>query len=181
MIDESKYHLVHYSEAVYSDGKFEGVRVFVAIGRELTEEEKWIVRRNSDEMMKKLRRHINLNDPKLIGEHEIERSELISCFPRGIPLYVEEIPNGYCNEACCVHKPWLVVTTSRGRITIGWRKRVISIEWTGSEVKHKADDLFPTEDTTKGEMLIHAWGLEKAREYLEKIISSEVAETTGRR
>ena len=62
-----------------------------------------------------------------------------------------------------------MITTRIGHIKMGWRKRVISIDWSGTEVQAKAQDLFPTEDVTKLEKSIHAWTEEKAAEYLDKL------------
>jgi len=77
----------------------------------------------------------------------------------------KEIPNQYCSRDCCA--PWQHVETEIGDIIIGWRKRVISIEW-GSLGKDFSD-LFTNEETTKWETGIHAWGADKAVEYLKKV------------
>ena len=37
-----------------------------------------------------------------------------------------ELPNGYTG---LIDHPWWLVKTSAGLIKIGWRKRVISIDW----------------------------------------------------
>jgi len=97
-----------------------------------------------------------------------QRVDLINCFPER-PIYVKPIPNGYCNRACCEHKPWFQVTTRLGVIIIGWRKSVISIDWSGSAVAYEATALFTNEDVTKDRCLIHAWSYEKAREYLRTL------------
>ncbi|MDO5556746.1 MAG: hypothetical protein Q4G05_00660 [Clostridia bacterium] len=102
------------------------------------------------------------------------------------PKY-ELLPNGYCNEECCEHKPWFLFHTKDGDIRIGWRKRVISIEF---QEGFKEFDLsiFNNEDVTKlwvghsvnnntpkgtifnkGIFIIHAWSEEKAIEYLRKV------------
>jgi hypothetical protein len=104
-----------------------------------------------------------------------EREKLIGLFDGAI--FVEEIQNGYCNRWCCRHLPWFVVTTRIGRITIGWRKRVISIDWKGSLVTQTAGELFPGEDVTKAGQSIHAWGYEKAKQYLDSILNAEPQET----
>lgn len=93
------------------------------------------------------------------------KCQLLACFPEG-HIFARPIPNGYCDRACCEHKPWYDVTTRLGVIRIGWRKRVIAIDWKDSTVTAKAEALFPAEDVTKYERTIHAWGYEKAREYL---------------
>ena len=64
-------------------------------------------------------------------------------------IFVEEIPNGYCNEPCCSRLPWFIVTTPVGHIKIGWRKRVINIDWTNTLQKKNGHELFPNEDVTK--------------------------------
>lgn len=107
-------------------------------------------------------------DPNSAVASKKERDELLSCFPDHI--FVEEIPNGYSPGAYYLrHLPWFIVTTKLGRIKIGWRKRVINIDWSDSIIEHTAEGLFPDEDTTKGDKYIHAWSLEKAKEYIEAL------------
>jgi hypothetical protein len=75
------------------------------------------------------------------------------------------IPNEYCkNITCC--PPWYNVTTEIGEFTVGWRKRVIKLVWPKEfNVLH----LFGGEDVTKESTYIHAWGTDKAVEYLKMI------------
>ena len=54
-----------------------------------------------------------------------------------------------------------------GDIKIGWRKRVISIDW--SSTKRNLLHLFKDEDVTKEPYLVHAWGTDKAVDYLKRI------------
>ena len=89
------------------------------------------------------------------------------------PVFVEEIPNGYCDRYCCRHLPWFVVTTNVGRITIGHRKRVISIDWGGTVGTLSAQELFPDEDVTKHDKMIHAWSIEDAKRYVATILNPE--------
>jgi len=111
-------------------------------------------------------------DPKSAVEAAESRAKLLELFD-GHSIFVEEIPNGYCSEWCCKHLPWFVVTTKLGRITIGWRKRVISIEWKDSMIKKTAQELFEKEDVTKWDTGIHAWGYDKAKEYIKILLSNE--------
>ncbi len=106
-------------------------------------------------------------DPKSSVIAAAEKKGLIDLFPDHI--FVEEIPNGYGNMYYLRHLPWFIVTTKLGRIKIGWRKRVIEIDWSDSIIKHDARELFPDENVTKGEKYIHAWSLEKAKEYIEAL------------
>lgn len=107
-------------------------------------------------------------DPERQKLRNQKKEKMISLFNQ--PIYVEEIPNGYCSNGCCADKPWFIVTTKIGRIKIGWRKRVINIDWSDSENKTEAKVLFPDEDVTKYDRDIHACSYEKAKEYLDKII-----------
>ena len=83
------------------------------------------------------------------------------------------IPNGYCNQDCCDYIPWIKFHTPDGDIIMGWRKRVISIEWQENYKLFDMDKLFGKENVTKWvngkKRGIHAWGDGKAIEYLEKV------------
>lgn len=92
----------------------------------------------------------------------------MACFPEQ-PIFVKDIPNGYCSQACCEHLPWFEVTTTIGVFKIGWRKRVIVIDWFGTYIQSSAKRLFPEEDVTKRDKIIHAWSYEKARDYIALI------------
>jgi len=76
-----------------------------------------------------------------------------------------QIPNQYGSFS--YRGPWFEVQTEIGTITIGWRKRVINIEW--PTIGQDLLPLFKDEDVTKSECNIHAWTEEKAIEYLSKI------------
>ena len=82
----------------------------------------------------------------------------------------EHLPNQYCPCEHCA--PWFRVRTELGTILIGWRKRVINIDWSGLPQNGKDIlGLFEGEDVTKSSTLIHAWGWEKAVDYLTRIRS----------
>lgn len=77
--------------------------------------------------------------------------------------YLEDIENGYWPPAYKTkpfYSPWFRAHTQYGVIIIGWRKRVISIDW--SETKRDLLHLFKDLDVTKDRHMIHAWGPEEA-------------------
>ncbi len=84
-------------------------------------------------------------------------------------ISMQSIPNEYCSCELCA--PWFLVNTEFGVFKIGWRKRVINIDWCAVNVPPNVDiiSLFVDEDVTKGNNNIHAWGWEKVEEYLTKI------------
>lgn len=77
------------------------------------------------------------------------------------------IPNQYCSCEMCA--PWFDVETEFGVIQIGWRKRVINIDWDTLNLTETVLHLFQDEDVTKGEGGIHAWGWDKAKDYLSRL------------
>ena len=158
----------------HSDRGFLGIKVFVKMDREFTQEDQHAAHRVQDLLVEALGKETMLLDPEETKKAATERREILSCFPQ--PIYVEEIPNGYCSRYCCSRRPWFIVTTTRGRFKVGWRKSVIHLEWTDSAVKADAEAIFPKEEawpgyeTTQFEKTIHAHGLEKAAEYVRRVM-----------
>lgn len=114
-------------------------------------------------------------------DYQEKRQKIISDL-KGLfdnPIYCKEIPNEYWGKDSGYgwSSPWLLATTTKGVIKIGWRKRVINIDWSQSDVTKTAEELFPNESVTKGSYsnprFIHAWGYDKAKEYLNKILYYE--------
>ena len=86
-------------------------------------------------------------------------------------IHVETINNEYCSRSCCYKYPWIIVTTKKGRIKLGWRKRVMNLDWSNSDLKVDGQKIFKDEETTTGTSYIHCWSKEKAVEYLKKLNS----------
>jgi hypothetical protein len=78
-------------------------------------------------------------------------------------------PEAYVEER--KRSPWWLALTEFGPIKIGWRKRVISINWedTPSRV------LVTEDDVTKEPTLVHAWSYVKALEYLTTLAAAQHA------
>jgi hypothetical protein len=144
------------------------VKILIRIDRELNENDQRTLREAQDMIWAGVQKETLRLNPETAPKAAEERALLLACFPAY--CYVEEIPNGYCNQFCCAFKPWYIVTTPKGRIKIGWRKRVINIDWSDSAITEKGKDLFPTEDVTVGDTYIHAYGYSKATAYLRRLI-----------
>lgn len=174
MLKDTDYVLAH-SHETFDNGRPMGVRIFVAAGRPVTEQEERAAWNIGEQMFKEIWK-ANVKQDEKMGERAAkDREDILKLF-EGKNIFVEEIPNGYCNDPCCSRLPWFIVTTPIGHIKIGWRKRVILIDWTKTLQKQNAEELFPNEDVTKSGKYeeisyIHAWSYEKAKEYLEKIHS----------
>jgi hypothetical protein len=82
-------------------------------------------------------------------------------------LRVWRLPNGYYKDDPEANKksPWWLVKTSAGLVEIGWRKRVIAIDWSDTSIR----ELITADDVTKDETMVHAWGSLKAVEYLQRL------------
>lgn len=64
-----------------------------------------------------------------------------------------------------VRVPWWLVKTSIGLIQIGWRKRVLSIDWSDTGIQALITD----DDVTKDFHMVHAYSYAKALEYLTRL------------
>lgn len=170
---ETAYARVYFKEASAAQIRF-GIRIEVAgFPSDLLESPaaQCVFMKAVDDIEKVLLEPMYANDPAIQKRRKQDRAELTSLFPGKI--FVEEIPNGYCSLACCKQLPWFRVWNEHiGPVEIGWRKRVIEIRWAHSELLANADTLFPGEDVTKFEKAIHAWGVEKAQEYVNALLQA---------
>jgi hypothetical protein len=126
--------------------------------------------KHTDAMLKEIMANAISLNPESKAKAMSDCEKLLECFETQI--FVEEIPNGYCKDYCCRHLPWFIVTTPIGRFKIGWRKSVIHLEWTETTCKKEAKEIFPDEDVTRYDKVIHAWGYDKAKEYIDKVFAS---------
>ena len=103
-------------------------------------------------------------------EHEREINKIIYLMELVYKdgLTFDLIPNGYCKNPCCAHIPWFLCHTPDGDIEIGRREREISIEWK-ENFKPFDMSIFDSKNVTKWERGIHAWGIDKAYEYIKKV------------
>lgn len=147
-----------------------GVEIRVAMDRGVTENDNMAMHRIADEVKDVIMRETLRLDPETQKGRAEERERLLACFNHA-HIFAEEIPNGYDSSWVCSQSPWFRVTTHKGIITLGWRRRVIEIKW-DDVVNDKAEDLFPNENVTKYERLIHAYGYEKAQAYISRLLRS---------
>lgn len=146
------------------------LEILLDINRELTDNDNNNIRECVDKLIKELREETASNDPDIKADADKQKAEILALFGDR-KIYVQETSNEYCDCYICKHMPWFLVITHKGTIKIGWRKRVINIDWTNSGIKEDAETLFPDEDVTKYNKTIHAWGYEKAKEYLDKLLA----------
>lgn len=109
-----------------------------------------------------------LSSPNIEKKIKEKTRSILNLFPELV--FAERIENEYWSDWRGIDEPWFLVTTKFGRIKIGKRKRVYLIDWNQTFCSLSAEELFPKEDVTKFDCSIHAWSLEKAKEYIEKIM-----------
>lgn len=118
--------------------------------REWTWEEEQAIRKRREEMRKKTLEEAE-SILKLAGFTINHTFELVNGYWPDSPQYDE------------VRKPWWLFLTDVGPIQLGWRKNVMHIDWSASNLH-----VVVTEDeVTKTERYVHAWKVEKAVEYLK--------------
>jgi hypothetical protein len=91
-------------------------------------------------------------------------------------LRVKPLPDGYNyapSDPRYFETPprqvWWFVKTPLGWIEIGWRKRVIAVDWQDTAVRR----IVTSDDVTKAETMVHAWSEAKAIEYLAALNAPE--------
>ncbi len=173
MIPDDQYKSLLERSSIGSRGSF-GIKIHVAcrpfVDFKTDDMDIWrVVDEAADKIEDIIRTKALAYDPAIQAEAAKEKADLLALFPSAI--FVQPIPNGYCPKYCCKHLPWFNVVTEVGVIQLGWRKRVINIDWTGVPRSLKSEELFPAEEVTKGDKYIHAWGYEKAKEYILTIIN----------
>lgn len=158
-----------------------GVKIFLQ-SKELTREQvdELPTYEVSDMILKKLKWILAESNPEVHAARKRIINEFKEIFEKAgeKAIYTRVIKNEYCSDACCAHKPWLIVTTSIGHIKIGWRKRVINIDWTDTDQKNHGEVLFPDETSTKSRKydehrLIHAWSYEDAVKYIKVLHTAD--------
>ena len=112
------------------------------------------------------------NETEERNAHAIELAELFKSAGFDT-IHIETIDSQYCSKACCYKYPWVIITTKKGRIKLGWRKSVMNLDWSESDLKADGEKIFKDEDVTKGTNYIHCWSEEKAIEYLKKLNSEK--------
>lgn len=166
MFNDDEYEVAYHSESWGPSGSL-GVKIMLVIDRELTDNDRNAARKACDKIREALQEETMALDPKTAINSAKERTDIIGLFDGSI--YVEEIPNEYDNSWAYKHLPWFRVTTKIGHVKIGWRTRVIFIDWSETGVNKTAEEMFPHEDVSKYEREIHAWSLEDAKKYLTVI------------
>lgn len=109
----------------------------------------------------------------------MSKEDVLQCYHQilraaGIPGRVRTITNQYWPEHpdyddIRKKHPWVDVYTECGVIRMGWRKRVISIDWSNGMFGAYGWDVVGDKTITHGENYTHAWGYEAAEACLKRL------------
>ncbi len=162
---KTAYKVEHWGEHSY------GIEIRVSLHRDMNDNDRVAFDRAAGSLEEALMAETVRLAPKTAKKKAEERKALLDLFGDDAIL-AEEVPNGYCKSWCCSQRPWYHVTTKKGRFLLGWRKHVIEITWEPKVTGGKtAQALFPGEDVTKADCLIHAYGYDKAKQYVTTLLS----------
>lgn len=157
----------YYERSSGGDGSIFGLEIDLEIGRPLTDNDRRSIYRAVDQLKEDLYTETCKVDPRKLA---LKEQWLAALFKTLIQadfrnFSYQEVPNEY--DSWSQFLPWMIIGVNDSFFKIGWRKRVIVIDWEKTQIKQQADVLFPKEEVTKGDRMIHAWGYEKATEYLK--------------
>lgn len=88
------------------------------------------------------------------------------------PIRMVQIPNEYWPEPYVLERlstPWFEVTTDIGTFKVGWRKNVIELDWSKTDLTRTAESLLPDENVTRKDRMIHCWSFDDLTRYLKVI------------
>lgn len=136
----------------------------------------------ADRLLNIVRRQDRMLDPVIQQAAKDVRSSIAKAF--GNSIFMEAVPNEYWGPESpwSVGDPWFRVTTTVGHFTVGWRKRVIHLDWKNTVLRSRnvegraarpppsGQEVFPNEDVTRWETGIHAWGYDKLTEYVQTLL-----------
>lgn len=129
-----------------------------------------------DAVLLALRLEAKRRDPMTEVQRLTEKEAFTAAFiAAGFPvIYMEPVENEYWRSGPeAMESPWYVVTTPIGHFKVGWRKRVIVLDWTRTTIKTPASTVFHTEDVTMGDCMIHCWGYDKLHQYLRMLVTHQ--------
>lgn len=201
MIEDTKYKLLSAVESHGGSGSY-GVKILVYRPPEaqerfdaLTAKEylkttsaenaiKYLVP-DAESLLNAVRRQDRMLDPVVKQSEKDTKSSIAKAFsqPGGL-IFMEAIPNGYWRptDPWSVGDPWYRVATSVGHFVVGWRKRVLHLDWKDTVLRSRkaegrnerpvpgGEEVFPKEEVTRWESGIHAYGFDKLTEYIQTLM-----------
>ncbi len=110
-----------YKKEAWGNHNF-GVEIRVSVDRPLLQNDETAMYKIGDMIEDAIMRETMRNDAGQQKEHDAEKAHFQACFPEGMVVLMEPIPNQYCSRWCCEMSPWYKVTTPmrtlpKGRIT----------------------------------------------------------------
>lgn len=138
---------------------------------------------DAEKLLSFIRKQDRSLDPVVQQAARDTKSSISKAF--GGAIFMEPIANGYWRpeDPWSVGDPWYRVTTTVGHFVVGWRKRVLHLDWKDTVLRTRnakgsierpppsGEEVFPKEEVTRWETGIHAWGYDKLQEYVQTLLS----------
>lgn len=123
------------------------------------------------------------HDDEKLKQYYLLQREYVNLFEAaGLTVSrVVELPNRYCGDTCCPHRPAISARTQIGDVEFWWRKNVCVIDWHASDCTVKANVIFPVTADTLGDFFVHCWSIDSAQRRLEKVRLATEADPSMRR
>ena len=101
-MNESDFKQAYRSEHHFSGkwGHF-GLQIKIAIPREFCGEDNRIMDKVAEEIQEAIMRTTVSRDQDELESKRAEYEKFRGCFPAGMAVLMEELPNGYCPRWCC--------------------------------------------------------------------------------
>ncbi len=162
-----------YGQHGFADCEY-GIRILVQWPGRVAGHTRWACQDAAEKIINAMRMDENTTSEKGKIEKAANLDSIKDLFvgQSAVIGFFEEIPNRYGrpDDAFYVNEPWYKIHTLFGVLIVGWRKRVMNIDWSGMLTVPNGKVLFPNEgQTTVGKDYIHVWTPEKGREYINKI------------
>ena len=173
-IPETQYTILRHTESGRDGGDF-GVKILATVKRPLSREENLALYEAEELITEAILKEDLRLDPSAQHQKNQATEVMLSLFIKG--AHFRELPNGYCSRSCCSQKPWYKVLTEIGWLTIGWRKRVMNIDWTETVVELSGEELFPVWDSTRSRKgdptrFLHVGSYEDAQKVIDQLYIS---------
>lgn len=151
--------------------KYFGLKITVDQDRKLDQEDYDACRQHIAAIETLLQARTMKLDPEEQARAATERERLVGCFPSSV--FVAPVRNQYHGDTPYgqMH-PWLEITTKRGIFLVGWRKRVINIDWSKTDIQSTGRELFPERQMTIGDTFLHASDYDDLKACVEKLMGA---------
>lgn len=151
--------------------RYFGLKIIVDQDRTLDDEDYAMCAPHIREIERLLQARTYKLDPIEQAHAAEERTKLLEAFPEAV--YVQPVRNQYHGDSPYGQmRPWFEVTTKRGIFLVGWRKRVINLDWSKTDIMSTGSEVFPEHTATIGDTYLHSSSYTYLKECVDKLMAA---------